>query len=306
MVDNPAVLGLHPTIAGRSAAVSRSKEIRCSAPSVRIDQSMSRTQKRKRDLDRVLRQARSDYARYVGTEALFACQRAADVQVNADELAFQIVHQVEELWMKLAAHTLIDLSEGLRSGVSAPAILRGFARLDALLKLMANQLAVLDTMTPAAYAEIRPGLGQGSGQDSPGYCALIEHAQALWPAFQACFPSSAGASPDDIYRHTDTVAFAIAEALIELDIGLARFRHAHLQLVDRMIGLDSQSLKGLPAGALAAGVDRRLFGELWAARGTVRGASPQGVARAGDSEQEGAVEPRTRARRDVFTHTDWQ
>jgi tryptophan 2,3-dioxygenase len=266
---------------------------------------MSLTEKRKRDLDRALCQARSDYARYVGTEALFACQRAADAQVNADELAFQIVHQVEELWMKLAAHTLIDLEEGLRSGVSAPALLRGFARVDSLLKLMANQLAVLDTMTPAAYAEIRPGLGQGSGQDSPGYRALIQHAQALWPAFQACFPSTTGASPYDIYRHSDTVAFAIAEALIELDIGLARFRHAHLQLVDRMIGLDSQSLKGLPAAALVAGVDRRLFGDLWAARGTVRAGSTQGVAGAGDFPQGESVKTRTRARRDVFTQSDW-
>jgi tryptophan 2,3-dioxygenase len=228
------------------------------------------------------------------------------VQVNDDELAFQIVHQVEELWMKLAAHTLIDIEDHLRAGVSAPTILRGFARVNTLLRLMASQLSVLDTMTPAAYAEIRRGLGQGSGQDSPGYGALLEHARALWPAFQTCFPPADGAAPAEIYRHSDTAAFAIAEAMIELDIGLARFRHAHLQLVDRMIGLNSQSLKGLPAEALAAGVDRRLFGELWAARGTVRAASPQGVARAGDSGQEGAVEPRTRARRDVFTHTDWQ
>jgi len=229
---------------------------------------MSPTTSCKRSLDRALRQARSDYARYVGTEALFACQCAAEVQVNDDELAFQIVHQVEELWMKLAAHTLIDIEHDLRAGLSAPAILRGFARLDTLLRLMTSQLSVLNTMSPAAYAEIRRGLGQGSGQDSPGYRALMEHAKALWPAFKRCFPPEDGASLEEIYRHTHTVAFVVAEALIELDIGLARFRHSHLQLVDRMIGLDSQSLKGLPAAALTAGVDHRLFGELWALRGT--------------------------------------
>ena len=32
MVDNPAVLGLHPTIAGRSAAVSRCKAVSLLAP----------------------------------------------------------------------------------------------------------------------------------------------------------------------------------------------------------------------------------------------------------------------------------
>jgi len=33
---------------------------------------------------------------------------------NADELQFQLVHQIEELWMKLIAFTLLDIDEYLQ------------------------------------------------------------------------------------------------------------------------------------------------------------------------------------------------
>jgi tryptophan 2,3-dioxygenase len=266
---------------------------------------MSLTQDKKSSLDRALRQASSDYARYVSTEVLFSCQRAAEAQVNPDELAFQIVHQVEELWMKLVAHTLIDLEADLRTGLSAPSILRRFARVDELLKLMTGQLAVLATMSPKAYAEIRRGLGQGSGQDSPGYRALIKHAEALWPAFHGRYLAEEGSALID--QDTDGAAFAIAEAMLGLDIGLARFRHAHLQLVDRMIGLTSLSLKGLPAAALVGGVDRRLFPELWAVRhGSTDPLPTDAGTTENHAEYEGADEVAAPGRRNVFTQADWQ
>jgi tryptophan 2,3-dioxygenase len=265
---------------------------------------MSLTQNRKSSLDRALRQASSDYARYVGTELLFSCQRTAEVQVNADELAFQIVHQVEELWMKLAAHTLIDIEADLRTDVSASSILRRFARVSELLALMSEQLAVLATMSPTAYAEIRGGLGQGSGQDSPGYRALIKHAEALWPAFHGRYLAEEGSALID--QDTDGAAFAIAEAMLGLDIGLARFRHAHLQLVDRMIGLTSLSLKGLPAAALVGSVDRRLFPELWAVRQrSIDSPAPDPGRTENHAQREGADDVVAPARRKVFTQADW-
>jgi tryptophan 2,3-dioxygenase len=38
---------------------------------------------------------------------------------------------------------------------------------------MREQLAVLATLPLTAYQEIREGLGQGSGQDSPRYRAVL-------------------------------------------------------------------------------------------------------------------------------------
>jgi tryptophan 2,3-dioxygenase len=40
---------------------------------------------------------------------LFACQKPFGEFCNKDELQFQVVHQVEELWMKLIAYTLLDI-----------------------------------------------------------------------------------------------------------------------------------------------------------------------------------------------------
>ncbi len=52
-----------------------------------------------------------DYEIYLRTDALLKCQKPFSEFVNADELQFQIVHQVEELWMKLLASTLMDIDD---------------------------------------------------------------------------------------------------------------------------------------------------------------------------------------------------
>ena len=42
-----------------------------------------------------------DYEKYLNTHDLLRCQKPYEALCNADELQFQIVHQIEELWMKL-------------------------------------------------------------------------------------------------------------------------------------------------------------------------------------------------------------
>ena len=50
-----------------------------------------------------------DYGVYLDVSKLLDCQKPLAEMCNADELQFQIVHQVEELWMKLMAYTLVDV-----------------------------------------------------------------------------------------------------------------------------------------------------------------------------------------------------
>ena len=52
-----------------------------------------------------------DYEIYLDTRRLLSCQKDFGELCNADELQFQIVHQVEELWMKLIAEALLDFDE---------------------------------------------------------------------------------------------------------------------------------------------------------------------------------------------------
>ena len=55
-----------------------------------------------------------DYELYLNTKTLLSCQSKFEDFCNKDELQFQIVHQIEELWMKLIAYTLLDIDEYLQ------------------------------------------------------------------------------------------------------------------------------------------------------------------------------------------------
>jgi len=52
-----------------------------------------------------------DYEKYLNTKALLSCQSDFAAFCNRDEMQFQIAHQVEELWMKLIAYTLLDIDD---------------------------------------------------------------------------------------------------------------------------------------------------------------------------------------------------
>ena len=88
-----------------------------------------------------------DYELYLKTGTLFSCQKPFDAFVNADELQFQIVHQVEELWMKLAIHTLLDIDDHMRAG-RVHRVVTLFRRVHLILRLMTDQLDLLETMSP--------------------------------------------------------------------------------------------------------------------------------------------------------------
>ena len=55
-----------------------------------------------------------DYELYLNTKTLLSCQSRYEDFCNRDELQFQIIHQIEELWMKLIAYTLLDIDEYLQ------------------------------------------------------------------------------------------------------------------------------------------------------------------------------------------------
>jgi len=114
-----------------------------------------------------------DYELYLNTKTLLSCQSKFADFCNKDELQFQIVHQIEELWMKLIAYTLLDIDEYLQQQ-NTNRVLTLFRRVHIAQKLMSEQLALLETMSPKEYQEIRKRLGNGSGQEStssPSECA---------------------------------------------------------------------------------------------------------------------------------------
>src|SRR6202045_2077250 len=159
-----------------------------------------------------------DYELYLNTKTLLSCQSKFEELCNADELQFQVVHQVEELWMKLIAYTLLDIDEYLEQQ-QAFRILTLFERCNRTLRLMIDQLELLETMSPKEYQEIRLQLGNGSGQESPGFRVLLKMIPNIWRTFEEVYLTGRNCSVENIYdtnyAHDD--AYAVAEAMLSFD-----------------------------------------------------------------------------------------
>jgi tryptophan 2,3-dioxygenase len=208
-----------------------------------------------------------DYELYLNTKALLSCQKPFDEFCNGDELQFQIVHQVEELWMKLIGYTLLDVDDYLQQE-QTNRVITLFRRVHIALRLMTEQLSLLETMSPKEYQEIRLQLGNGSGQESPGFRTILKMPAQLWQSFQTSYVDRHGLTIEKIYNseysHSD--AYMVAEALAEFDELFQRFRFCHVQLINRTIGLGAKSLKGRNVDRLMEGQRQTFFPELWEIR----------------------------------------
>ena len=208
-----------------------------------------------------------DYELYLNTKALLSCQKDFKDFCNADELQFQIVHQVEEMWMKLIGYTLLDIDDHIQKE-ETNRVITLFRRVHIALRLMIEQLALLETMSPKEYQEIRLRLGNGSGQESPGFRTLLRMHTPLWHSFKTSYIDKHGLTIEKIYNseysHSD--AYVVAEAFAEFDELFQRFRAVHMQLIMRTIGLGAKSLKGRSVDLLNEGMRVRFFPELWEIR----------------------------------------
>ncbi len=205
-----------------------------------------------------------DYELYLNTKALLSCQKDFREFCNRDELQFQIVHQAEELWMKLIAYTLLDIDDYLQQE-NTNRVVTLFRRVHLALRLMTEQLGLLETMSPKEYQEIRLQLGHGSGQESPGFRVILKMPRLIWESYKQYYLDAHDLTIEKVY-HTDyshSDAYIVAEALAEFDELFQKFRYHHLQLIHRTIGLGAKSLKGRSVELLEDGLRVQFFRELW-------------------------------------------
>ncbi len=124
-----------------------------------------------------------DYAGYLGLEKILDAQRLIsthDPKRNGkpahDEMLFIIVHQAYELWFKLVLFELSRVQEIFAGEKVADSNLRpasaSMERIVETLKLLVQQLDVLETMTPLDFLEFRHVFRTASGFQSAQFREL--------------------------------------------------------------------------------------------------------------------------------------
>lgn len=220
------------------------------------------------------------YERYLRTDELLALQKPPEERLHRDELTFQIVHQTFELWWKLTVELMSRAGEELAANHPDEAA-RTLRRAVAAQSVVMPALRQLEFVSPRDFLTIRPGLGGGSGGESPGFLGILRAAPNLWDAFAAA-ARRAGVMLLDIYTHPHEhiALFECAEALTDFDEQFHLFRAAHLKLAQRNLGLHATGTGGMPMAALEKTLRDLLFPALWEARDALLEATQreQGIA----------------------------
>ena len=236
------------------------------------------------------------YGAYLRVPELLDLQSPLSLPVAHDEMLFIVVQQAQELWFKQILYELPVIIARLDSGDLWDAI-RLLARVNAILRVLSEEVAVLETMPPLEFQRFRGALSTSSGFESEQFRevelasglhdrtflqVLAKHMDgaalgARWPrtladAFRGVL---AAVDPEPVaallavYSNPSAHpgVFALAEALTEYEGRFREWRFHHVQLVERVIGDRAPGTAGSTgSGYLGKTLTYRFFPELWEAR----------------------------------------
>ncbi|HEX4205826.1 MAG TPA: tryptophan 2,3-dioxygenase family protein [Ktedonobacteraceae bacterium] len=211
----------------------------------------------------------SVYEQYLRTGELLALQKPEDKLVHHDELQFQVVHQVFELWWKETAFELRSIRTLLQQ-YNVPAALHLLQRVVCIQYLLLENLRMLETMTPWDFHQFRKALADGAGTDSPGFHTLVTLSPTLWEDFQSILVQKQ-ISLIDVYIHGERypLLLQLAEMLVDYDEAFQLFRAHHIKLAQRMIGPGAVGTGGTPMPLLERTLKDTFYPKLWEVRNTL-------------------------------------
>jgi tryptophan 2,3-dioxygenase len=105
------------------------------------------------------------YGDYLHLDRLLSLQQPRSQPEEHDELLFIVTHQAYELWFKLLLHELEHARHELTDGDLYRAIAT-FKRCRTVMKLLVEQIDVVETLTPMSFASFRDRLDTASGFQS--------------------------------------------------------------------------------------------------------------------------------------------
>lgn len=134
------------------------------------------------------------YGSYLHLEELLNLQEPRSQPPEHDEMIFIVSHQTYELWFKLQLHELEKIKRDFCANHLYGAIAT-FKRVRTIMKVMVEQIDILDTLTPMSFNSFRDRLETASGFQSNqfrefefilGYkrADLLKYQQAGTPAYE--------------------------------------------------------------------------------------------------------------------------
>jgi tryptophan 2,3-dioxygenase len=206
------------------------------------------------------------YERYLRTTELLSLQKPEKELAHHDELQFQVVHQVFELWWKEASFELRTVRQLLQESAVHQAV-HLMRRVVEIQHLLLANLRMLETMSPWDFHGFRTVLADGAGTDSPGFHQLMTMSPLLWDDFKAVLEREQ-VMLTDVYIHAERYPLlqTFAEALIDYDEVFQLFRTQHFKLAQRMIGPGAIGTGGTPMDVLARTLYDSFYPELWEVR----------------------------------------
>lgn len=212
-------------------------------------------------------EGKTDYEKYLRTMELLSLQKPTDLQASPEELLFQVTHQTSELWMK---QMMFELDKILLFMEKEQFWLahRAFRLVTGIQKILIQQVDLLaQNLSIVEYGHIRTALGQGSGMESPGFNFLLGYPPRLWESYTRILKDR-GIGLREIYQNykEEIELHTLTEDLMDFDDLFHKWRTHHFDMVSRTIGVESNSLKGIPTQVLQRGVLERFFPDLLAFR----------------------------------------
>jgi len=111
------------------------------------------------------------YASYLHLDELLALQKPRSQPPEHDELLFIIVHQTYELWFKLLLHEFDKICADFRADRLFEA-LATFKRVRTIMKVLVEQVDIVETLTPMSFSSFRDRLDTASGFQSTQFREL--------------------------------------------------------------------------------------------------------------------------------------
>ena len=105
------------------------------------------------------------YSTYLKLDQLLKLQEPRSSPPEHDETLFIISHQVYELWFKLQLHELDRIKSDFQANRLYDAIAT-FKRVRTIMKVMVEQVDILETLTPMSFSSFRDRLEHASGFQS--------------------------------------------------------------------------------------------------------------------------------------------